>query len=56
MILPIKKMWDAAMGNYYSSNINRIIDVYVIDDYNLDIKFDINFSNSLETLIFPITT
>lgn len=49
-----KKMWDAAMGNYYSSNINRIIDVYVIDDYNLDIKFDINFSNSLETLIFPI--
>ena len=49
-----KKMWDAAMGNYYSSNINRIIDVYVIDDYNLDIKFDINFSNSSETLIYPI--
>ncbi len=49
-----KKMWNAAMGNFYSSNINRIIDVNIIDAYNLDIRFDIGFSNSLETLIFPI--
>ncbi|MCF6465390.1 peptide ABC transporter substrate-binding protein [Clostridium sp. Cult2] len=49
-----KKMWHSITGNFYPSNINRIIDVNVIDPYNLDIKFDIDFSNSLETLIFPI--
>lgn len=49
-----KKMWNAATGNFYSLNINRIIDVNIIDDYNLDIRFDVDFSNSLETLIFPI--
>lgn len=49
-----KKMWNTIIGNFYSSNINRIIDVNIIDDYNLDIKFDISFGNYLETLIFPI--
>lgn len=49
-----KKMWDSTIGKFYSSNINRIIDVNIIDEYNLDIKFDTYFSNSLEALIFPI--
>lgn len=48
-----KKLWNSVLGAFPSNN-NNIIDVNIIDKYNLEIKFEKVFSNSLEALIFPI--
>lgn len=49
-----KKMWNSFIGNYNYSNINKIINVKVIDELNIDIEFDSDFNNKLEILTFPI--
>ena len=49
-----KKMFNNILGSFNSSNIGRIMDVRIIDDYNIDIIFDKSFSHGLETLTFPI--
>lgn len=48
------KLWSTALGNNGIANINKIIDVNIIDNYNIDIIFNIEFSQALETLTFPI--
>lgn len=48
------KMITDAMGSFSLANIKRIIEVKIIDDNNLVISFDRNFSNNLELLTFPI--
>lgn len=49
-----KKVWSNMLGGFNFSNINRIIDTYIIDDNNIDIVFDKNYSQGLEMLTFPI--
>ena len=49
-----KKMLSSALGNINTVDLNRIIDVKAIDEYNLNIVFDRGFSNNLEILTFPI--
>lgn len=49
-----KEMFSNSTGSYRPSDIRRIIQVNVIDDQNLTIKFDRAFSNNLEVLTFPI--
>lgn len=43
-----------ALGAHGSTNIGKIIDISVLDDLNLIIKFDNSYSNNLEVLTFPI--
>ncbi|SCL94836.1 peptide ABC transporter substrate-binding protein [Sporanaerobacter sp. PP17-6a] len=40
--------------SYTSSDLRHIMDVKIIDDYNIEIVFDRAFSNGLEILTFPI--
>ncbi|QQY80410.1 peptide/nickel transport system substrate-binding protein [Keratinibaculum paraultunense] len=49
-----KKMFDNAFGSFINSDIRKIIDVQVIDSYNIDIIFNKKFSHELEILTFPI--
>lgn len=49
-----KRMWSDLLGPFSISNINSLINVKIIDDYNLEIKFGKIFSNNLEALTFPI--
>ncbi|NLW22419.1 MAG: peptide ABC transporter substrate-binding protein [Tissierellia bacterium] len=49
-----KKIWQSIAGAFGSKNINRIMDVEIIDDYNIKVIFDGNFSHGLEALTFPI--
>ena len=49
-----KKMLNDTFGSFSPANINRIINVEIIDPYELNIVFDRSFSHSLETLTFPI--
>ncbi|MBC8588855.1 peptide ABC transporter substrate-binding protein [Paratissierella segnis] len=49
-----KKMISDSVGLIGTQDVNKIIDVKVIDEYNLDIFFSGGFSNSLEILTFPI--
>lgn len=46
------------MSNIYKpsnpEDLRHILDVEVIDEYNLEILFDRSYGNSLESLIFPI--
>ncbi|MBU5440042.1 peptide ABC transporter substrate-binding protein [Tissierella sp. MSJ-40] len=49
-----KKIFSSALGSYNNSDISRIMDVRILDNYNIDIVFDRSFSNNLETLTFPI--
>ncbi len=49
-----KKMLSSALGNINTVDLNKIIDVKAIDEYNLNIVFDRGFSNNLEILTFPI--
>ncbi len=36
------------------SDLEHILNVNIIDEYNLSVEFDRSYSNALETLIFPI--
>lgn len=47
-------MLSSALGNINTVDLNKIIDVKAIDEYNLNIVFDRGFSNNLEILTFPI--
>ncbi|NMA57846.1 peptide ABC transporter substrate-binding protein, partial [Clostridium cochlearium] len=49
-----KKMLNDTFGSFSPANINRIINVEIIDPYELNIVFDRSFSHGLETLTFPI--
>lgn len=49
-----KKMFSNALGSFNASNIHKILDVQILDDYHIDIRFDESFSHGLETLTFPI--
>lgn len=49
-----KEMFENSVGSYNPSSIRRIIDVVVIDNQNVSIRFDKSFSNNLELLTFPI--
>ena len=49
-----KKMLNNSIGIYNPKNINRIINVQILDPYELNIIFDRSFSHGLETLTFPI--
>src|SRR5699024_9047475 len=49
-----KKMLNNSIGIYNPRNINRIINVEILNPYELNIIFDRNFSHGLETLTFPI--
>lgn len=48
------EMFKEALGGFGPIDINRVIDVTIIDDWNLLIKFDKAYANSLEVLSFPI--
>lgn len=48
------KMFTTVLGSYAPSDIRRIMDVKIIDENNVDIVFDRQFSNNLEVLTFPI--
>ncbi|WP_416197673.1 MAG: Peptide/nickel transport system substrate-binding protein [Sporanaerobacter sp.] len=39
---------------FSTSDIRHILDVKIVDDYNLEIYFDRSYSNALEILTFPI--
>ncbi len=47
-------MFENSVGSYRPSNMRRIVDVVVVDQENISIKFDTSFSNNLEVLTFPI--
>ncbi len=49
-----KKMFNNALGSFINSDIRKIIDVHVVDSYNIDIIFNEKFSHGLEILTFPI--
>jgi len=49
-----KEMFTNAMGSFSPSDLRRIIEVKIIDDNNIEISFDREFSNNLEVLTFPI--
>jgi peptide/nickel transport system substrate-binding protein len=49
-----KKMFNTTLGSFNPSDIRRVMDVQILDDYNINIVFDRNFSHGLETLTFPI--
>ncbi|HEY8362719.1 MAG TPA: peptide ABC transporter substrate-binding protein [Tissierellaceae bacterium] len=49
-----RKIFSKSIGSFSPSDIRRIMDVSVIDDYNIQITFDRAFSNNLEVLTFPI--
>lgn len=49
-----KKMIFNALGNFNIQDINKIMDIKVIDEHNLNIIFDRGYSNNLEILTFPI--
>lgn len=49
-----KEMFEQSIGSFSPSDIRRIVEVNVIDDTNLVINFDRQFSNNLEVLTFPI--
>jgi len=49
-----KKMWKEFVGSYNYSNLNKIVDVKVIGDLNIEITFDNRVVNKLEILTFPI--
>lgn len=48
------KMFTTVLDSYSPSDIRRIMDVKVIDENNINITFDRQFSNNLEVLTFPI--
>lgn len=49
-----KKMISDAVGVLNVQDVNKIIDIEVIDEYNINIVFKDKFSNNLEILTFPI--
>lgn len=49
-----KKIFQNVLGSNNPGAINRIIDMQIIDDYNIDIIFNESFGNGLELLTFPI--
>ncbi len=49
-----KKMLNNALGSFNTSDIRRIMDIQILNDYNINIVFDRNFSHGLEVLTFPI--
>lgn len=56
VVFTINTLKYAKTESTYNSptDMSRIIDVKIIDDYNLDIIYDKEFSNNLELLTFPI--
>lgn len=49
-----KKIFQNVLGTNNPAAISRIMDVQIIDNYNIDIIFNESFSNGLELLTFPI--
>ncbi len=49
-----KKMFNNALNNCSVRDICRILDIKIIDENNLQIIFDGNYSNVLEILTFPV--
>ncbi|MEW8972884.1 MAG: peptide ABC transporter substrate-binding protein [Tissierellaceae bacterium] len=48
------KAFESMLGAGGISNINRVVNTKIIDDKNIEIYFDKEYSNNLETLTFPI--
>lgn len=49
-----RKMLGNSASIYSGQNINRILNVEILGPYELNIRFDENFSHGLEVLTFPI--
>lgn len=49
-----KRMFNNILGSYSPTNIRRIINVEVLNPYEINIVFDKSYSHGLETLTFPI--